>query len=263
MDNERQSSESVSRVPGRKPVLEILSTEPGRVESVLLQIGAKGGGIAQVVDLCRKHGVRFRFVERRELDRLFPGNHQGVIADIFQAGFTELHELLQTARQAPLPLLVALDQVLDPGNVGALARTLLGLGGAGLIVPKHQAARLGAGAFKASAGALLRLPVARVTNLARALDECAEADYTIYGAQGEAGENLFFLEPSLPAVLVLGGEDKGMRPGVAKRCDALVRIPMRQGSESLNVAQAGAVIIGHFARAEMVRAAGRETGGSS
>lgn len=263
MDNENQSSEPINLVAGRKPVLELLSAEPDRVESVLLQKGAKGSAIARIVDLCRASGVRFRFAERRELDRLFPGNHQGILADIFQTGFTELHELLQRARQSPLPLLVALDQVLDPGNVGALARTIHALGGAGLLVPKHHAARLGTGAFKASAGALLRLPVARVTNVARALEECAEAGFTIYGAQGEAGENLFFLEPRMPAVLVLGGEGKGMRPGVAKRCDALVRIPLQHGFDSLNVAQAGAVIIGQFARAAALRASARQAGGAS
>jgi 23S rRNA (guanosine2251-2'-O)-methyltransferase len=260
MDNEHQSSESLHLVAGRKPVLELLSTAPERVEGVMLQKGAKGGPIEQILDLCRQRGVRFRFVERHELDRQFPGNHQGVLADIFEAGYTELHELLQTARQSPLPLLVALDQVLDPGNVGALARTVHALGGAGLLVPKHNAARLGTGALKASAGALLRLPIARVTNLARALEECAEEGYTIYGTQGEAGENLFFLEPRLPAVIVLGGEEKGMRPGVAKRCDFMLRIPLQHGFDSLNVAQAGALITGHFARAKALRDAAGQTG---
>jgi len=261
MNHDSNTPEAVNHVAGRKPVLELLAAEPDRVESILLQKGLKGGAIEQIVHLCREHGIRFRFAERRELERLFPGNHQGVVADIFQSGFTELRELLQTARQSPLPLLVALDQVLDPGNVGALARTVHALGGGGLVVPKHQAARLGTGAFKASAGALLHLPVARVTNLARALEECVEEGFIIYGAQGGEGENLFLLEPRLPAVLVLGAEDKGMRQGVAKRCDTLLRIPLAHGFDSLNVAQAGAIIIGHFARAQTLRAQGASLGG--
>ena len=153
---------------------------------------------------------------------------------------------------APLPLLLALDQVQDPGNVGTLCRTLYALGGAGLLLPRHNSAYLGPAARRAAAGALEHLPVAQVTNLAHALDSAEEAGLTIYGAGGAPGHNsldAFADGMRLPAVLVLGNEDKGLRPGVAKRCAHMLRIPLARPFDSLNVAQAGAVLLGLAASA--------------
>ena len=147
--------------------------------------------------------------------------------------------------KAPLPLVVALDQVQDPGNVGTLCRTLYALGGAGVILPRHNSAYLGPAAHRAAAGALERLPVARVTNLAHALDEAEEAGFSIYGAGcGPDAADAFEHAMQLPAVLVLGNEDKGLRPGVAKRCGRMLRIPLARKFDSLNVAQAGAILLG-------------------
>ena len=141
---------------------------------------------------------------------------------------------------------MALDQVQDPGNVGTICRTLYALGGAGIILPQHNSAYLGPAARRAAAGALEKLPVTRVTNLGHALDSAEEAGLTIYGAGGDGPSSLnAFDEPmQLPAVLVLGNEDKGLRPGVAKRCAHTLRIPLARSFDSLNVAQAGAVLLG-------------------
>lgn len=141
---------------------------------------------------------------------------------------------------------------IDPGNVGTLCRTLYALGGAGLLLPRHNSAYLGPAARRAAAGALEHLPVAQVTNLAHALDSAEEAGLTIYGAGGAPGPNsldAFADGMRLPAVLVLGNEDKGLRPGVAKRCAHMLRIPLARPFDSLNVAQAGAVLLGLAAAA--------------
>lgn len=184
-------------------------------------------------------------------------SHQGVIARVFDAGFAELGDILRDAPDAPLPLIVALDQVQDPGNVGTLARTLYAMGAAGLIVVRHGGAALGGAAARAAAGALEKLPVTKVTNLARALDEADEAGYTIYaaggattdgdGKPGTAPLNPFTEPLRTPAVLVLGNEDTGIRPNVAKRCHFTLSIPMARDFDSLNVAQAGAILVGCFA----------------
>ena len=138
-----------------------------------------------------------------------------------------------------------LDALQDPGNVGTLCRTLYALGGAGVILPRHNSAYLGPAAHRAAAGALERLPVARVTNLAHALDEAEEAGFSIYGAGcGPDAADAFEHAMQLPAVLVLGNEDKGLRPGVAKRCGRMLRIPLARKFDSLNVAQAGAILLG-------------------
>lgn len=239
--------------PGIKPVTELLQKTPEKIDAVFVLKGRKGKDTSLILDLCREKGVRFSLVDDAFLDRLWRGRHQGAIARLFATGFTELADLLKLAVDAPLPLIVALDQVQDPGNAGALARTLYALGGAGLIVPRHNGVYLGAAAARVAAGALDKLPVAKAANLAQALDEALDAGYTVYGADsaspepGVIAENVFAMTPRLPAVLVLGGEEGGLRPIIRKRCTTLLSIPFAREFDSLNVAQAGAVIIGAFA----------------
>ena len=236
-------------VTGRKPVLELIVRDPASVESVVLRQGLKGQDIKELLDACRQAKVRFRFLPDEALNRSAPGVRQGVAAFTASRAFAPLDELLEAARAAFLPVVLALDQVQDTGNLGSLARTLLALGGGGLIVPKDHSARIGGQASKASAGALERLPVHQCVNLSRALEACEEAGFAVWKAEARPeGINLFKAEFPFPLVLVLGGEEKGVRPGVAKRCGASVYIPMPGGFESLNVAQAGAVTLGQMAR---------------
>jgi 23S rRNA (guanosine2251-2'-O)-methyltransferase len=252
--NKNILEESAPLLPGVKPVLELLESEPARIDMLFLRKGLRSKETARMLDICRSAGVRFSLVESAALDRLCPHHngengahtaHQGVIARLAVTEFIELSDLISTVEHAPLPLLVALDQVQDPGNVGTLARTLYALGGAGLILPRHNSAYLGPAARRSAAGALEKLPIARVANLGHALDSCEEAGLTIYGTGMKPDSlNAFTQALTLPAVLVLGNEDKGMRPGVAKRCSQLVHIPMPRDFDSLNVAQAGAVLLG-------------------
>ena len=226
-------------LPGMKPVLELLRTDPQRIDLVFCKKGLRTRDAQDVQQLCRQSGVRFSLVDQAALDRLCreaaqqngndaaPLTHQGVVARLTATDFRDLADVLQAAAEAPLPLVVALDQVQDPGNVGTLCRTLYALGGAGVILPRHNSAYLGPAAHRAAAGALERLPVARVTNLAHALDEAEEAGFSIYGAGcGPDAADAFEHAMQLPAVLVLGNEDKGLRPGVAKRCGRMLRIPL-------------------------------------
>lgn len=180
---------------------------------------------------------------------MFRGNHQGVAARCAALEYTPLHELLENATEAPLPLIVVLDQVQDTGNVGVLARTLYALGGAGLVVCQHHGAYLGAGAVRSSAGALNKLPVAKAGNLANALKDCVNYDYTVYLAR-MAPDSLdaYTAELETPAVLVLGNEEKGIRPGVAKFGHHSLHVPFQREFDSLNVAQAGAILVSEFAR---------------
>lgn len=257
--------EQAPLLPGLKPVLELLENAPERVDAVFLRKGRHGREMTRIVDLCRMAGVRFSFLEAKQFARVYEGSSQGVVARLFETGYVEWDELLAGAIDAPLPLVLALDRVQDPGNAGTLARTLYALGGAGLVSPRHNGVYLGAAAAKASAGALERLPVSKVASLGQALDRAKKLGFTIYGASGDVvppplrggaqttAPSMDVLSVPgarlrLPAVLILGGEEGGLRPGMVKRCDALLRVPMLRDFDSLNVAQAGAIIISCFAR---------------
>lgn len=246
---------SAPLLPGIKPVLELLLDAPQRVDVVYCRKGLRSREALQIQELCRANHLRYTLLEGAALDRLCRGarpgqqervNHQGVIARLAVTTFQPLETVLAAVREAPLPLLLALDQVQDPGNLGTLCRSLYALGGAGLLLPRHNSAYLGPAAQRAAAGALERLPIARVDNLAHALDNAEEAGLTIYGAgcSGPAVVNAFAETFRLPAVLVLGNEDKGLRPGVDKRCSRMLHIPLARAFDSLNVAQAGAILLG-------------------
>lgn len=245
-DNDRENL-----LPGMKPVLELLEREPERVDMVFVRKGRTGAESARLLDLCREYGVRFSLVNDETLVRMADrAGHQGVVARLREASFMPWETFLEQAAHAPLPLMVALDQVQDPGNVGTLARTLYALGGAGLVLPRHNSAYLGPGARRSAAGALERLPLAEVVNLARAVEQAREAGFSTYAARfAEDGMNALSAPLEFPALLVLGNEDRGVRPGVAKQCAHSLHVPFLRDFDSLNVAQAGGILISCFARA--------------
>lgn len=243
-----ENKELEQYVFGPKPVEEAVFNHPERVEVVFVE-QEKVSRMNRIITGCKLGKLKFKIVDRQRLDAMFQGRHQGVAAKIFRSGFVDLEEVLVEAKKAPLPLLVALDQIQDPGNVGTLARTVLGVGAGGMILPKDRTASLGFSAAKASAGALSRILVARVINLSRALDECSDQGFTIYGAvSAQAGKNLYQVKFNKPMVLVLGNEEKGIREGVLRRCHEHITIPLKNQMESFNVAQAGAMILGECTR---------------
>ncbi|MDR3320245.1 MAG: RNA methyltransferase [Desulfovibrio sp.] len=245
-------------LPGVKPVLELLSRDPGRIDLVYCKKGLRSHEALEAQKLCRQNGLRFTLVEQAVLDHMCRDArrgktavaHQGLVARLTPSAYCRLDEMLSSVTDAPLPLALALDQVQDPGNVGSLARTLYALGGAGIILPLHNSAHLGPAAHKAAAGALEHMPLARVANLGHALDKAEERGFVIYGtgcgekSVGQFTRNAFAEHLRLPAVLAFGNEQKGLRPGVAKRCTCLLHIPTARDFDSFNVAQAGAILLG-------------------
>ncbi len=241
----------ISLLPGLKPVLELLMTNPSRVDTLFIKKGLHTADTKSMLDICRTQDIRFSLVDTKVLNSMCRAQHQGVIARLGAVPKASLAQLWDGISAAALPLIIALDSVQDPGNVGTIARTLYALGGVGLILPKHNSAYLGDAAKKAAAGAFEHLPIVTVTNLGHALDEAEEMDITVLGtglrAQGETFNAMVQNFP-LPAVLVLGNEGKGLRPGIAKRCGQMVYIPMLKHFDSLNVAQAGAILMGLMAK---------------
>ncbi|MBI9081238.1 MAG: RNA methyltransferase [Pseudodesulfovibrio sp.] len=248
-DSGRDKKDSKIYVVGNKPVKELLLDDPRKVDFVAFRKGRPDKGIAEILELCRKQKVPFKSVDSKELDYMYRGNHQGIAARCAALSYTPLETLLEEAVDAPLPLIIALDQVQDTGNVGVLARTLYCLGGAGMIVCQHHGAYIGAGAMRSSAGALNKLPVAKAGNLANAMKDCINYDYNLYCARSCSGsENIYTADLKLPAVLILGNEEKGIRPGVSKFCHGSLEIPFLREFDSLNVAQAGAIMVSEFAK---------------
>ncbi|MEF8823284.1 MAG: 23S rRNA (guanosine(2251)-2'-O)-methyltransferase RlmB [Desulfohalobiaceae bacterium] len=241
-----------SVVAGKRAVQEAVQNAPETIEAVYLQ-EEKGKALEGVVRACRKMGIKCQTVPRAKLDALTELKHQGVAAKVFPPGFRDGTEMMSLLQQAELPLLIALDHVQDQGNVGSLARTGCAVGLAGIVLTKDRSASLGSRAIKSSAGALERLPVGRVVNMARFIRDCRKENISTYYAGTDEGcHNLYSETIRLPAVLVLGNEEKGVRPGVATACDYGLSIPMPGGFNSLNVAQAGGMMLGEMLRQRML-----------
>jgi 23S rRNA (guanosine2251-2'-O)-methyltransferase len=179
-------------------------------------------------------------LERELTERAGTRDHQGVVAVVDAFAYADAYELAAAER----PLLVALDRVTDPRNLGAVCRSAEGAGATGVIVPAHGSAVVTSAVARASAGAVEHVPIAVVTNLARYLEEVKSGGLWIYGAAGEAGtRSLWDIDLSGGVALVLGAEGKGLRPLVRRTCDELVAIPMHGHVESLNVSVAAAVLL--------------------
>ena len=242
-------------VYGVNPVLEALRVHPNEVVRVLLERGKEGRrsqGADRVSHAAARAGVRVEDVRQGELaHRSRSGVHQGVGAEVADFRYAELDEVL--AGFGSPALLLVLDGVTDPQNLGALVRSAHALGAHGVVLPKDRAAGVTPAAFKAAAGALEHCPVARVTNLSRALERMKEQGIWTVALAAEADQELSALDLTVPTALVLGSEGAGVRPLVRKTCDHLARIPMAGQVGSLNVAAAGAVALYEIARQRLPR----------
>jgi len=221
--------------------------EAGRaLERIVIARGRHGERIEQIVQLARTRGVPVRFEDRSQVDHLAgTREHQGVVALAAAKEAVRLEDLLdKKARQdAKKGLFVLLDGVEDPQNLGAIVRTALAAGADGVIIPERRAAGLTESVFRASAGALAHLPVARVTNLARVMEELKEAGYWLVGLEERAEKSYAEADFTGPVGIVLGGEGKGLHELVRKRCDFLVSIPTTGPVRALNVSVAAGVVL--------------------
>jgi 23S rRNA (guanosine2251-2'-O)-methyltransferase len=209
---------------GRRAVLELWATERALAAEPWL----------------RDDGKRVHVKQERELtEAADTRDHQGVVAWVEPYRYADAYELARVEH----PLLICLDQVSDPHNLGAVARTAEAVGATGIVVPAHGSARVTPAVARASAGAVEHLPVAVVTNLARYLSEVKGGDLWVVGAAGDARRSMWEVDLSGGLALVFGAEGKGLRPLVRRTCDELVSIPLEGTVESLNVSVAAAVLL--------------------
>ena len=232
---------------GIHPVAEALRA--GRpLERLLIAQGAGGARLQEIIDLARRAAVPVRFEPRAALDRMAgTPAHQGVVA----LGAASKYAGLDAATAAPL--VVALDGVEDPHNLGAIIRTAHAAGAGGIIIPERRAAGVTDVVAKAAAGALEHLPITRVTNVNRTLEELKESGHWIYGLDERGISDYDRVEYSTPTVLVLGGEGKGLHEQVRKHCDVLVRIPVAGKISSLNVSVAAGIVLFEWRRRRLKR----------
>lgn len=237
------------RVWGRNPVLALLRSGGRRADEVAVLAGARGP-LSEVVALARRAGVKVSYRTRDQLTAIAGTvDHQGVVARVAAADYIDLEDLLAVpGRRREVPFFLALDQVQDPRNLGAVLRTADAFGVHGVIVPKHHAVGLTDAAARTAMGALEYVAVARQTNLATTLEKLKESGIWIYGTAVTGGIPPWSADLRGPLCLVLGGEGEGLRPLVARSCDVTVSVPMRGGVGSLNVAAAGAALCYEVAR---------------
>ncbi len=224
---------------GINPVLEALSA--GRVREVRVAERASDR-LGAVIAAASRAGIAIRRVASSDLDRVARGGvHQGVVAEVEETRDYSVADLVRGA--AGVPLIVVLDSIEDPHNVGAILRTVDAAGADGVIRQSRRAAPLGGAAAKASAGAVSHVRVADVVNIARALDELKEAGVWTVGLAGDSPKRYDHMDLTVPTAIVLGAEGTGLRRLVRERCDWLVSIPMRGHVQSLNVSVAAGIAL--------------------
>ncbi len=190
---------------------------------------------------ARQAGVRVEVLPKAKLEELArSANHQNLVAEAAEFADADLQDVLPDGR---VPLVLVLDSVQDPHNLGALIRSAECFGATGVVIPQDRAAAVTGVVEKSSAGATERLPVARVVNLARALDELKERGVWVTGLAGEGTDLIGAVDLTDPSALVIGAEGSGLRPNIRKACDRLARIPMSGRTPSLNASVAGALAL--------------------
>lgn len=229
---------------GIHAVQSLLQREPKRVKGLLLQRGRQDKRVQQLVELAKQHRIKIRQLDRKELDQMIEGVHQGVVAEVEVVQIRNETFLEQLIQQLEVPpFLLVLDGVTDPHNLGACLRTADAAGVQAVIAAKDKSAPLNATAVKVACGAADTVPYVVVTNLARTLKQLQAAGVWITGTAGEATQLVNEASLTGPMALVMGAEGTGMRRLTRENCDQLVKIPMAGSVSSLNVSVAAGVCL--------------------
>lgn len=235
---------------GRNPVVEALRAHVPATALYLARGIEVDDRINEALRTAGDRGIAILEVSRSELDRMTGGVlHQGIGLQVPPYAYEPFTDLVAAANEQVAPLLVALDGVSDPRNLGAVLRSAAAFGAHGVFLPERRSVGMTATAWRTSAGAAARIKVSRVTNLTRALKSCQEQGYSVVGLDADGEASLYDLEVAVgPVVIVVGSEGRGMSRLVGETCDLRVAIPMASGVESLNASVAAAVALAEVAR---------------
>lgn len=234
----------LEKIYGVHAVQGLLQHHPKRVKQIWLSEGRSEPRIQGLLALAAENRVPVGQAERRELDAWVEGVHQGVVADVSPSqvwGEAMLDEMLERAEQPPL--ILVLDGVTDPHNLGACLRTADAAGATAVVIPKDKSATLTAVVRKVACGAAEVIPLVAVTNLARTLEKLQQRGLWVVGTAGEAEQEIYQQDLTGPLVMIMGAEGKGMRRLTREHCDFLVKLPMAGSVSSLNVSVATGVCL--------------------
>ncbi|MEK9629037.1 MAG: 23S rRNA (guanosine(2251)-2'-O)-methyltransferase RlmB [Nitrospinota bacterium] len=238
------SSFDNSTVFGLNPVTEAIKAQKRRCYKLIIEKGKSQARLNSLIQLAHENKVPIETLPKSAFEKKYRShNHQGVVGVFAIIKTLELEELVQQAfEKSPLPVLVALDSIQDPHNLGAIIRSAETLGIHGIILPKNRTSSLNETVAKCSSGAIEHLPISWVTNLTRGIEQLKEAGFWIAGVVPDGETACYQYKFDSPMVLILGGEEKGIRPLLKKSCDVTLKIPMEGSLESLNASAAAAVI---------------------
>lgn len=242
-------------VVGRNPVVECLRAG-APATALYVAVGAEADErLTEAVRVASDRGISILEVPRNDLDRMTSnGLHQGIGLQVPPYSYTDPADLLTAAMDAPEPaLLVALDNITDPRNLGAVIRSTSAFGGHGVLIPERRSASITAVAWRSSAGAAARLPVARATNLNRTLLEWAKSGAQLVGLDAGGDVSLDDYDGTGPTIVVVGSEGKGLSRLVRENCDSILSIPIASEVESLNASVAAGAVLSEFARQRRVQ----------
>lgn len=240
-NNERERAGNI--ICGRNPVLEAVRS--GReIDRLLVAHGVSGGSVAAIIAKCRAKGVLIKEVSPQKLDYYCGGaNHQGVAVMFASQEYATVEDIFALAEERDeKPFIIICDEIEDPHNLGAIIRTAEICGAHGIIIPKRRSASLNATVAKAACGALEYMPVARVTNIANTIDSLKERGVWVFGADMDGGDYTK-TDFDIPLALVIGNEGSGIGTLTAKKCDAIISLPMFGKINSLNASVAAGVLM--------------------
>ncbi|MEH7223796.1 23S rRNA (guanosine(2251)-2'-O)-methyltransferase RlmB [Bacillus sp. JJ1566] len=228
---------------GKNPVIEALKSERD-INKIWIAEGSNKGQMNQITSLAKERNVMVQFVPKKKIDQMVEGNHQGVVAQVAAYEYAEVDDILAVAeKRNEAPFIILLDELEDPHNLGSILRTADAVGAHGVIIPKRRAVGLTATVAKASTGAIEYIPVARVTNLARTIDELKDRGVWIVGTDAKGKEDYRNVDGKMPIGLIIGSEGKGMGRLVKEKCDFLLRLPMEGKVTSLNASVAASLLM--------------------
>ncbi len=231
-------------IVGRNPVIEAIRS--GRdIHKIWINEGSRKGSMQEIISLAKQNKIVIQYVPKQKLDQLAQGqSHQGVAASAASHDYVDFDDLVSRSLQGNgLPFLVLLDELEDPHNLGSILRTADATGVDGVIIPSRRSVGLTSVVAKASAGAIEYVPVCRVTNLVRAIDQLKEEGFWVVGSDASGQTDYREMKFDMPVALIIGSEGKGMSRLVKEKCDFLLRLPMEGRVSSLNASVAAGLLM--------------------